>query len=151
MLEKSAKMHPNDEVVVGNLADGYRWSGENKKAIDAYDKAISIAYKDLRVNAKNATALGSLGVYFAKKGDASLAAHYIRQARSIDASDVQLIYEEAVIRALANQPDLALESLRSAFEQGTSPEQARLDPEFRNLWTNRAFQNLMSDFLAKPK
>ena len=144
-------MHPNNEVVIGNLADGYRWSRDNKKAIGAYDKAISLAYNDLRVNARNATALESLALCFAKKGEASLAAYYIRQARSINASDPQLIYSEAVIRALANQPESAVESLRSAFEKGTSPWQAKLDPEFSSLQTNPAFIKLVNDSVEKSK
>ncbi len=151
VLQKSAQMHPNDEVVIGNLADGYRWSGQQKKAMETYDRAMSLANKDLDVNPKDATALGSLGLYHAKKGDTSLAQHYIHRARSIDASDVQLIYDEAVIRALANEPELAMESLRSALAKGISAEQPMLDPEFISLRDNPVFKKLMSDSLQKSK
>jgi len=92
-----------------------------------------------------------LGLYFAKKGELSLAEHSIRQARSIDASDPQLIYDEAVVHALANRPELAIESLRSAFKTGISPEQARLDPDFESLRANSAFIKLVNDSPEKSK
>src|ERR1700722_3027812 len=150
-FQKAAEMHPNDEVVLGNLADGYRYSGQDKKAMDAYDLAIAHATRDLEVNPKNATALGNLGLYYAKKGEISLACHYIRRARAIDSSDVQLAYNEAVIYALANQPDLAIGSLRAALEKGNAAEQAALEPEFASLQSNPNFKKLVSEFLEKSK
>jgi tetratricopeptide (TPR) repeat protein len=150
-LQKAAEMHPNDEVVLGNLADGYRYSGQDKKAMDGYDLAIARATRNLEVNPKNATALGNLGLYYAKKGEISLAGHYIRRARAIDSSDVQLAYDEAVIYVLANQPDLAIRSLRSALEKGNAAEQAALEPEFGSLQSNPNFKKLVSEFLEKSK
>ncbi len=149
MLQKSTDMRPNDQAIIGNLADGYRWSGQQKKAMETYDKAIALANKELDVNPKDATILGSLGLYHAKKGNASLANYYIHRARSIDASDRQLIYSQAVMQALANQPGAAMESLRSALEKGVPPEQAMLEPEFGSLRTNPAFLKLVSDFPSK--
>jgi tetratricopeptide (TPR) repeat protein len=148
-LQKAAEMQPNDEEIVGNLADGYLCSGQHKKAMETYDKAIILANEELDVNPKDATTLGALGLYHAKKGNASLANYYIHRARSIDASDRQLIYSEAVIQALANQPAAAMESLRSALEKGVPAEQAILEPVFENLRTNPAFQKLVSGFPSK--
>jgi len=60
-LEKSAKTHPNEEVVMGNLADGYRWSGQREKAKAAYAKAISLAIAKLGVNPKDGQCLRGFG------------------------------------------------------------------------------------------
>jgi serine/threonine protein kinase/tetratricopeptide (TPR) repeat protein len=146
-LEKSTRMHPNDEAVVGNLADGYRWSGQRERAKGTYDKAISLAIASLKVNPSDADVLGDLSTYYAKTGQTALADYYIRQARSIDASDAELIYDEVVILALANQPGQALKSLR--FEKGISPRRAKLDPELRILQGRAEFQNLASEYLVK--
>jgi serine/threonine protein kinase/tetratricopeptide (TPR) repeat protein len=151
LLKKAAEMHPNNEIVLGNLADGFRYSGQDKKAMNAYDLAITRATKDLEVNPKNAAALGNLGLYYAKKGDTSLAAHCIRRARAIDPSDVQLAYNEAIIYALSNQPDLAIASLRNALQSGNVAEQAALEPEFTSLRNNPSFKKLVSEFLEKSK
>jgi len=149
MLQKSTDMRPNDQAIIGNLADGYRWSGQQKKAMETYDKAISLANKELDVNPKDAGTLACLALYHAKKGNASLANYYIHRARSIDGSDRLLIYNEAVTRALANQPGAAMETLRSALEKGVPAEQAMLEPEFSSLRTNPEFQKLVSDFPSK--
>jgi tetratricopeptide (TPR) repeat protein len=150
-LEKAAKMQPGDQTSIGTLADGYRWAGQQKKAVETYDRAITLATKDLDINPRDATALGSLGLYYAKKGETSLAQHYIHSARAINPSDMQLAYKEAVIRVLAKQPELALKSLRTAFEKGISPEQAMLDPEFNEIQNNPAFKKLVDEFLERQK
>jgi serine/threonine protein kinase/tetratricopeptide (TPR) repeat protein len=148
-LEKSARMHPNDEAVVGNLADGYRWSGQRERAKSTYDKAISLAIANLKVNPNDADVLGDLSTYYAKTGQTVLADYYIRQARSIDASGAELIYEEVVVLALANKPAQAIKSLRLAFEKGVSPRRATLDPGLRTLQGRPEFQDLASEYLAK--
>ena len=149
MVQKAAEMRPNDQVIIGNLADGYRWSQQHKRAMETYDKAIALANKDLEVNPTDAGTLGNLALYQAKKGNASLASYYIHRARSIDASDPQLIYNEAVTQALANQPDAAIASLRSALERGVPSGQALLEPELSSLRTNPAFRKLLGDFPSK--
>jgi len=148
-LEKSAQTHPNDEVVVGNLADGYRWSGQRERAKVAYDKAISLAIANLGVNPKDADVLGDLALYYAKTGQASLADHYIRQARLIDATNPDLIYGEAVVYVLAKKPAEAMKSLRLAFEKGFSPGRANLDPELSPIQGRPEFQKLVAEYLDK--
>jgi tetratricopeptide (TPR) repeat protein len=148
-LEKSAKTHPNDETVVGNLADGYRWSGQREKAKTTYDRAISLAIANLAVNPKDADVLGDLALYYAKTGQPSLADYYIGQARSIDASNPELIYDETVVRVLANQSAQAMKSLRMAFEKGFSPGRAKLDPELNTLHAKSEFQMLVAEYLDK--
>ena len=44
-----------------------------------------------------------------------------------------MIYNEAVVQALANQPEEALKALREAFKKGYSPAEARNDPELKVL------------------
>ena len=148
-LEKSARTHPNEEVVVGNLADGYRWSGQRERAKTTYDRAISLAIANLGVNPKDANVLGDLALYYAKTGQASLADHYIRQARLIDATNPDLIYEEAVVYVLAKQPAQAMNSLRSAFEKGFSPGRAKLDLELSPIQGKPEFQKLVAEYLDK--
>ena len=133
MFEKAVEMSPNDEWFVGNLADAYRWTGHEEQARTTYDKAIALAYKELQVNPHNASTMGGIALYYAKKGDSAQALQFIRRARSIDPNSNQLIYNEAVVQALANQPEEALKALREAFKKGYSPAEARNDPELKVL------------------
>lgn len=147
--EKAVGMHPNDEVVVGNLADAYFWSGQKKKAMETYARAISLGVKELEVNPRDSDVLGDLARYCAKMGDNSLADHYITRALSIDKSNPQLLYSYVIVRLADKKPKLAMEELRSAFQKGYSPQQARLDPELSALQTDPEFQELMNEFFDK--
>jgi serine/threonine protein kinase/tetratricopeptide (TPR) repeat protein len=151
MFEKAVEMSPNDEWFVGNLADAYRWSGHEDQARSTYDKAIALAYKQLQVNPHDASTMGGIALYYAKKGDSTQALQFIRRARSIDPNSNQLIYNEAVIQALAKHPEEALKALREAFQKGISPEEARNDPELTSLENRPEFDRLLKQFSGKPK
>jgi len=149
MFEKAVELNPNNQMFMGNLADSYRWSGQPDKASATYDKAIALAFKDLEVNPKNTEALGALALYYGKKGNAPQALDFIRRARSIDMADVDLIYTEAVVYALAGRPEDSLRSLREAFQKGYSVEEAQADPELAKLQNRAEFARLVAEFSRK--
>ncbi len=146
MFEKAVEMNPNDEGIMGNLADAYRWSGQADRAQSAYNKAIGLAYKDLQVNPHGAETMGNLALYYAKKGDSSQALQFIRRARSIDPDSNQLMYNRAVVEALANHPEEAVKALGEAFQKGYSSEEARNDPELKSLEGRPEFEKLVTEF-----
>ncbi len=135
--------------MVGNLADGYRWSGDTAKAKATYEQAIALALKALRVNPQDASTLGFLASYYAKNGDSKKGIEFIRRARSIDAKDNDLMYKEAVVDAIAGQQADALASLRAALEKGYPVQQAKNDPELKALATNPELDKLITGFERK--
>jgi len=151
MDEKATEMNPNHEINMGNLADAYRWSGQKDKANATYDKAISLAYKELEVNPRDADAMRSLALYYAKKGAVDRASQYIHEARAIDPHNLDLFYSEAVVQTLAGHPDEALKSLREAFKNGYSADQARNDPELESLRQGPGFVKLINQYGSKSK
>jgi serine/threonine protein kinase/tetratricopeptide (TPR) repeat protein len=146
MFEKAVQISPNVEAFTGNLADAYRWSGQREKANATYDKAIALAYKELAVNPRNSDTMGSLALYYAKKGMPAQALNFIQRARSINKEDVSLVYTAAVVEALANHPDNALGLLREAFKRGYSVQEARSDPELNSLRSRPEFEKLLAEF-----
>jgi serine/threonine-protein kinase len=146
MFEKAVQMSPNVEELTGNLADAYRWSGQREKANVTYDKAIALAYKELAVNPRNSDTMGSLALYYAKKGMPAQALNFIQHARSINKEAVDLVYTAAVVEALANHPDNALKLLREAFERGYAVQEARSDPELDSLRKRPEFEKLLTEF-----
>jgi eukaryotic-like serine/threonine-protein kinase len=149
MFEKAVELSPNDESLTGNLADAYRWAGQRDRAASTYGKAIALAYKELAVNPRNSDTMGSLALYYAKKGDNVQAADFIRRARAINPSDVNLMYEEAVVYAVANSPDRACKALREALRNGYALQDAVNDPELATLQGNPEFSKLMKEFNKK--
>jgi serine/threonine protein kinase/tetratricopeptide (TPR) repeat protein len=151
MFEKAVEISPNDEWFVGNLADAYRWAGHYDQARSTYDKAIPLAYKELQVNPHDASTMGGMALYYAKMGDSTQALQFIRRARSVDPNSNQLIYNEAVIQAIAGHPEEALKALREAFQKGYSPEEARNDTELMILEPRPEFARLLKQFSGKTK
>ncbi len=149
MFQKAAEMSPGEETIVGNLADAYRWAGDKNKANAAYDQAIGLAYKQLQVNPRDASALGHMALYHSKKGDVTQAQDFIRRARSIDPSDVYLIYTVAIVAVNANDQPGAIDALRLALQKGFATGDIESDPEFTALRSRPDYQALMKEFAPK--
>jgi tetratricopeptide (TPR) repeat protein len=146
MFEKALEMKPNYELAVGNLADAYRWSGRKPEAMATYDKAIALAYKDLQVNPRAANTMGSLALYYAKKGDSAHALEFIRHARSIEPENISLVYNQAVVYCLAGRQTEALNVLEEALQKGYSLEEIKNDPELAELQKLPQFAQLLKKF-----
>jgi eukaryotic-like serine/threonine-protein kinase len=149
MYEKAVEMAPNDEELLGNLADSYRWSGHSDKAGEAYSKAISRAFQELQVNPRSAVIMGDLGLLYAKKGDAANALQYTNQARAIKPDDLQLMYSEAQVMTMVDKPEEALKALRRALENGENAQEAWNDPELQKLQALPQFGQLVKEFSKK--
>jgi serine/threonine protein kinase/tetratricopeptide (TPR) repeat protein len=149
MYEKAVEMTPNDEQLLGNLGDSYRWSGHSDQAAACYGKAISLAFQELQVNPRSATIMGDLGLLYAKKGDQTNALQYTNQARAISPDDVQLIYSEAQVKTLIGKPEEALKSLRLALEKGYAAQEAWNDPELQKLQALPQFSQSVNQFSKK--
>jgi serine/threonine-protein kinase len=139
-------MNPNQAVAVGNLADAYRWSGQPEKASASYARAIALACKDLEVNPRDAGAMSNLALYYAKSSESSRALDFIRRARSIDADNVDFLYTEAVVRAIAGQKREAVEALSQALEKGYAIADVASNPEFATLQEIPEFKALLERF-----
>lgn len=146
MCQKAVEMSPNYDNALGNLADAYRWSGRKAEAVATYDKAIELAYKDLKVNPRAAGTMERLALYYAKKGDTTRALEFIRHARSIEPENVSLLYTQAVVDCLADRKTESLKVLEQALEKGSSIEVAKNDPELGKLQSLPEFTLILKKF-----
>ncbi len=151
MFEKAVQTNPNQQWVVGNLADAYRWSGHEDKANSTYDKAIALGYKELQINPRKAEVMADMSLYYAKKGNPTEALALIRRARSIDGNNVDFIHTQGVVEAIAGRPEEALKTLREAFRKGYPPSDAQNDPELKSLRSRPEFEKLVTEFRGKPR
>lgn len=145
-LQKSVALAPNQEACVGNLADAYRYSGQTDKANATYEKAIALAFQDLQVNPQNTDDLGDLALYFVKKGDGARGIEFIQRARNIDKRNVELIYTQATVEALANKPADAMASLRDALSKGYPVKDVQSNPDFASVQSRPDFQALIKQY-----
>jgi len=148
---KAVDLNPNGHQAAGDLADGYRSSGDKDRAKAAYEKAIGLALKDLRAKPQDASTMGYLALYYAKNGDSSKALDSIHRARSIDAGDRDLMYQEAVVDAIAGQQPEALASMRAALQKGYPVELAKNDPQLKGLPAKPDLDKLIAGFQGKTQ
>ncbi len=149
MYEKAVELTPNDEVMLGNLGDSYRWSGHSDQAVIAYGKAISLAFQELQVDPRSASIKGDLGLLYAKKGDATNALQYTNQALAIKPDDLQLIYNEVQVKTLIGKPEEALGPLKLALQKGWPAQEAWNDPELQKLQALPQFSQLVKQYSKK--
>jgi hypothetical protein len=90
--------------------------------------------------------LGSLALYYSKKGQSAQGATFIRRARSIDPKSGSLLYIEATVHAQAGQPEQAIASLRQSFRSNYGLELAESDPELSSLHARPDFKQLIREF-----
>ena len=70
MFEKAIELGVNNYIVWGNLADAYRYTpGYKEKAEEAYQKAIQLAEKEVKINPKDSLVLARLARYYAASGN----------------------------------------------------------------------------------
>jgi eukaryotic-like serine/threonine-protein kinase len=149
MFEKAVALNPNDTVMVVNLGDAYRGSGQQDKANTTYQQALTVAFKELQTNPQDADVKAEVALAYAKMGKAPEAEKFIRQARAIDKNSVSYIYVEAEIDALLGRSAEALKLLREAFEKHYPAEFASGDEDLKNLNGNPEFTNLIKQYSQK--
>jgi eukaryotic-like serine/threonine-protein kinase len=149
-LQKSVALGPNQEACVGNLADAYRYSGQTDKAKETYEKAIALAFQELQVNPQNTDDMGDLALYFVKKGEPDRGLEFIKRARALDKRDVELIFTQATVEAIANKPTDAMATLREALSKGYPAKDVESNPDFDSLRSRPDFQALIKQFSNQP-
>jgi tetratricopeptide (TPR) repeat protein len=122
-----------------------------EQAKATYDRAIALAFKALNVNPRSAITMGSLALYYAKKGDMGQATAWIQRARGLDRSSVELIQTSAEIHALSGKSKDAIADLKKGLQHGLTTNSIESDPELDSLRKRPDYQALMSQFAPRKK
>ncbi len=146
VYQQAVELAPQADLYTGNLGEAYRWAGRKSEASAAYEQAIALAFKALQVNPRNAATMGSLALWYAKKGDSVQGLHFIKKARALDPADVNLIYYQVQIDTLANRTEEALSSLKEALDKGIQPAMVLAEPDLQKLQSDPQFQSLLKQY-----
>jgi hypothetical protein len=95
--------------------------------------------------------MAGLALDYAKKGDVKRGMDFINRARTIDKSDVELIYIQAVIENLSKDDAKALATLREAMQKGYPIQEAQSDPELANLQQRPEFKTIEQEFATNTR
>jgi serine/threonine protein kinase/tetratricopeptide (TPR) repeat protein len=141
LLEKAVELRPQRELYVSNLGDAYSWGGQKEKATQTYRRGLELAQKDLEINPRSARFKSRLALVYAKLGQSDRARQFMDQARQLDSKDHTIMYDEAVVQALAGRIPEALDSLRKALGAGLRLSYVEADPNLASLRADSRYRD----------
>ena len=124
-------LDPASHITFRNLGDVYQRLGRRAEAVAAYGKAVDISERMLQVNPKDAVTLSQQALYEAKLNKRDDAERHALTAAKLASTDGQVLYNLAVVHALAGRQAAALAALEQALEHGASVPVARDDDDLR--------------------
>jgi len=145
--EKAVEIDPQEYLWRGNLGDARYWApGQRANATNAYEEAILLAKEYLRVNPRDARALGYLAYYYAMLENKQAALSSIEQALTLAPNDPELRFNAALTHNKLGQINQALEWLEKALAAGWSPTTVRDNPFLDNLRTDTRYLELLERY-----
>jgi serine/threonine-protein kinase len=140
---ESVKLSQNEYSLWWNLADGLYWApGKRAQAAEAYRQAISLANEALRVNSRDAYALGALAHCHAMLGERMLALRYLQEGLKMAPEDSEMRFEAALVYNQFGDIRQTLSWLKEALAAGLSAAIVRDTPNFDSLRSDPGFQQL---------
>ncbi|HEY6904375.1 MAG TPA: tetratricopeptide repeat protein, partial [Candidatus Acidoferrales bacterium] len=141
--EKAVQLTQNNYILWWNLADGYYWApAKRAQAEQAYRKTISLANQALRVNPRDAYALGVVAYCHAMLGERKPAFDYLRRGLKLAPQDSEMRFKAALIYNQFGDTAQALSWLMKALAGGFSSTIVRDTPNFDLLRSNPRFKAL---------
>ena len=133
-FEQAVKLTPGKYLYWANLGDAYRWTPElASRAPEAYEKAASLAERELALNPDNATAHATLAICDAKLGRKDPAHRHLERALQIEPANPDHLLYAAIISEIGGGSDEAIEWIRKAVKAGAGASQIEREPELKSL------------------
>jgi eukaryotic-like serine/threonine-protein kinase len=134
---------PNDGLLRGNLGDALARLNRGEEARQAWLEAVRLDRQVLKVNPNDATTLARIALREAKLREPVLAERDITAALALNATDAEVLYYSAVVRALAGDSERALTSLEQALKNGYSTAIAATDRDLDAIRDTPRFSQLV--------
>jgi eukaryotic-like serine/threonine-protein kinase len=150
-FESATCLLPAEPENWGNLADAHRWRpGHEQEAVEAYDRAISLARERLLLDSSDARAWARLGEWLAKRGDPREARRVIARALKASPDNANIATIAGLVYTLLGEHDEALACFARALNGGLGVERLERDPELVPLHDHPEFRRLVTEWRAKP-
>jgi len=146
MFEEAVRLDPKSALKYRNLGDAYLKLGRAEASRTSYEQARVLLRQQVQTNPKDAAAVATLALCEAKLGERRAAVRDIAVAISINPTNPDVLYKNAVIHALAGRSDQAIPALANALKAGYGVRFAALDEDLSSLRGLPSFTRLMDSF-----
>jgi serine/threonine protein kinase/tetratricopeptide (TPR) repeat protein len=144
-FQRATALTPTKYIYWANLGDAYRWvPTQEAKSNQAYDEAISLCRRELRLNAGDAITRSRLAECLAKRGDAVSARKEIAQALAIAPADGRVMYKAAIVENVGGHDPETVGWLKKAIEHGYDRSEIQRDPEFAVLRNSDVYKRMFA-------
>jgi tetratricopeptide (TPR) repeat protein len=141
---QAIKENDRDYVCWGNLGDAqYFAPGQRSNSAQSYLKAIELASQQLKVNSKDAGALGSTAMYFSMLHENAQAEKYLERALVLKSEGPDVWWQASVVYSQLGRKDETLTALQSALAAGLSSAYITSAPYFQDLHSDQRYQQLI--------
>jgi tetratricopeptide (TPR) repeat protein len=142
-FQKAIALLPGHYELWANLGDAYRLINDERKAREAYSRAISLAEEELHTNPLDGHVHSYLGLCLAKTGKPSEAEKHIRTSLSASLNNPEFLFNAAIVANEARRTDEAVARLRGAAAAGFNVAVIRSEPMLTNLRGRPDFQQIV--------
>jgi len=151
-FERAARLNSKSYIVLGNLADAYRWApGLSAKAPEMYRRAIAEANRELAVNPNAAGTLVSVAVYEAKLGEPRLALPAMEKALRLAPGNTDVAFQSVLVYELVGDRERALRILETTLQTGYSFGEVSGEPELNHLRKDPRYQQMLERLHLKSE
>jgi serine/threonine-protein kinase len=151
-FEKAVEMNPTFYLYWGNLGDARRWtSNSEKKAREAYDRAVALAEERLKTQPGDPELTASLAVYLAKSGARDRAIKILDNMNTLPKRSPGSYFKAAVAYEVSGRRDDSLRALQAAVAAGYSLKEVKNESEFTKLRTDRRYHEMLETLSTSPR
>jgi serine/threonine protein kinase/tetratricopeptide (TPR) repeat protein len=150
---RALALDDKDYLVWGNLGESYYYSITSRsRAASVYEKAISIAMKNLEINPRDASVHGDLAGYYSMIGKRDEALHNLSDSLVLSAEkDPALLYQAALVYNQLGQTNMSITYLSKAIAAGYSVSNISNAQALSNLHARPQYQALIQQNNVVPK
>ncbi|HTC93580.1 MAG TPA: tetratricopeptide repeat protein [Terriglobales bacterium] len=142
--QQALTLNVRDFRSTGYLADAYYWApGKRDQAAPLYERAITMADEELKLNSKDIDVHLLLAEYHARLGHADAARMHMRQALKFHPDEPETMFFAALVENQLGNKAGAIQWLGKALHQGYSLAEINAAVDFDNLRSDPAFQAIV--------
>ncbi len=140
---RATELEPNDHVAMSNLADAYWAAGQKQNALQAYERAHSLAEQALEVNPNDPLSMMDIAWIKANLGRTREAAAIMDDVLGLIPDDPYAHYYAALCQMRSGNVEAVLSALQDALDKGYEKPLLSADPVFAELRGTRGFKRLL--------